>query len=46
MFNAIARGSATNWKHINFQGEFDFIKHIAANQSTFDIEKILTLKVA
>ena len=47
MFKSIARGSSSNWRHINFQGEFDFFKYSdAANQNTFDMEKILAFKIA
>ena len=45
MFEAIAKGSSTNWRHINFQGEFDFFKYSAANQNTFDMDKIMTFKL-
>ena len=47
MFESIAKGSSSNWRHINFQGEFDFFKYSdAANQNTFDIDKILAFKIA
>ena len=47
MFENIAKGSSSNWRHINFQGEFDFFKYSdAANQNTFDMEKILAFKLA
>ncbi len=46
MFNNIAKGSSSNWGHINFQGEWDFFKYSAANQNTFDMEKILAFKLA
>ena len=46
MFKSIAKGSIVCWGHINFQGEYDFTKHRAANQNSFDINKILTLKIA
>jgi TnpA family transposase len=46
MFANIARGFIMNWRHINFRGEFDFFKYKAANQNTFDMDKILSLKVA
>ncbi len=46
MFDTIARGSSTNWGHINFRGEFDFFKYSAANQNTFDMDKILGFKIA
>jgi len=45
MFDSIARGSSSNWRHINFQGEFDFFKYSAANQNTFDMEKILAFRI-
>jgi len=46
MLKGIARGSSSNWRHINFQGEFDFFKYSdAANQNTFDMEKILALRL-
>jgi TnpA family transposase len=46
MFENIAKGSSTNWGHINFRGEFDFFKYAAANQNTFDMDKILGFKIA
>ncbi len=46
MFDSIAKGSSSNWRHINFQGEWDFFKYSAANQNTFDMEKILAFKLA
>lgn len=45
MFESIAKGSSSNWRHINFQGEFDFFKYSAANQNTFDMDKILAFKI-
>jgi TnpA family transposase len=45
MFEGIAKGSSTNWRHINFQGEFDFFKYSSANQNTFDMGKIMTFKL-
>jgi TnpA family transposase len=46
MVKGIAKGSSSNWRHINFQGEFDFFKYSdAANQNTFDMEKILALRL-
>jgi TnpA family transposase len=45
MFDCIAKGSSSNWGHINFRGEFDFFKYSAANQNTFDMDKILAFKL-
>lgn len=42
---AISRGSMMCWHHINMQGEYDFTR-VAANDSPFDMDKILALKVA
>lgn len=46
MVDQLAKGSSVNWGHVNFQGEFDFFKYSAANQNSFDLEKILTFKLA
>ena len=45
MFDHIAQGSSSNWGHINFRGEFDFLKYTAANQNSFDMDKILSFKL-
>ena len=45
MIAALQQGSIIVWQHINMQGEYDFTKH-AANQNSFDIKKIMTLKAA
>jgi TnpA family transposase len=45
IISLIKRGSMMAWGHINLQGEYDFTKS-AANDSPFDMEKILALKVA
>jgi TnpA family transposase len=45
MLESIKRGSIITWHHINLHGEYDFTKH-AANNSIFDFEKILALKIA
>ncbi len=45
MFKSIAKGSIVSWRHINFQGEYDFIKHLGANKNPFDLHKILALKI-
>jgi len=44
MVSMIKNGSILTWGHINLHGEFDF-KRKAANDSPFDLLKILTLKV-
>lgn len=41
----VKKGSVLSWSHINLHGEFDF-KNYAANESDFDLNKILALKVA
>jgi TnpA family transposase len=45
MVNIIREGSVISWKHVNLHGEFDFRRH-AANESTFNMDKILSLKVS
>lgn len=45
MIAALQRGSIIVWQHINMQGEYDFIKY-AANQNSFDMKKIMALKSA
>ncbi len=44
MIEAIKRGSIISWQHINMQGEYDFIKHVA-NDQLFDIDKIMDLEL-
>lgn len=41
----IKNGSVITWRHINLHGEYDFRRR-AANDSGFDMSKILSLKVA
>ena len=45
MINLIKEGSVITWRHINLHGEFDFSRH-AANESTFNMSRILALKLA
>ncbi len=45
MLSMIKNGSVMTWRHINLHGEFDFRRQ-AANDSRFDIAKILALQVA
>lgn len=45
MVSMIKEGSMINWSHINLHGEFDF-KRQAANDTPFDMAKILSLKLA
>ncbi|MCW5590394.1 MAG: hypothetical protein KIT27_12125 [Legionellales bacterium] len=45
MVSLIKNGSVMTWGHVNLHGEFDFRRH-AANDSPFDMEKILSLKLA
>ena len=45
IITSIQRSSIVVWQHINMQGEYDFTKY-STNQRTFDMEKIMTLKVA
>lgn len=40
----IRQGSAMHWAHINLHGEFDF-RHTSANETRFDLDKILALKI-
>ncbi|MBY0461977.1 MAG: Tn3 family transposase [Alphaproteobacteria bacterium] len=44
MIAALQRGSIIVWQHINMQGEYDFTKH-AANQNSFDMKKIMGLNM-
>ncbi len=41
----IREGSVMTWGHVNLHGEFDF-RRPAANDSAFDMDKILSLKLA
>lgn len=45
MISLIREGSVLTWAHVNLHGEFDF-KRKAANESFFDMTKILSLKIA
>jgi len=45
IINMIKKGSIITWRHINLHGEYDF-RRPAANESRFDMEKILSLKLA
>ncbi len=45
MLTAITEGSIIAWRHINLQGEYDFT-HMAANDDTFDMQRIFALKLA
>ena len=45
MVSSITRGSIIIWRHVNLQGEYDFTRY-AANDSQFDMRKILSLKLA
>jgi TnpA family transposase len=45
MVNIIREGSVISWRHVNLHGEFDFKRH-AANASTFNMDKILSLRVS
>ncbi len=44
MISLIKEGSVLSWAHVNLHGEFDF-KRKAANESFFDIAKILSLNI-
>ena len=44
MLKAITSGSLLTWLHVNLQGEYDF-RRAAANDSSFDMEKILALRL-
>jgi hypothetical protein len=44
MLNAITSGSLLTWQHVNLQGEYDF-RRMAANDDSFDMEKILALRL-
>lgn len=41
----IKNGSVMTWQHVNMRGEYDFTRR-AANDSPFDMAKILALKVS
>jgi TnpA family transposase len=45
MLNAITSGSLLTWQHVNMQGEYDF-RRVAANEESFDMDKILALRLA
>ncbi|MGC6500651.1 MAG: Tn3 family transposase [Henriciella sp.] len=45
MLAAIKSGSLLTWQHVNMQGEYDF-RQIAANDSAFDMGRILALRTA
>lgn len=45
MIEAINKGSAISWQHVNLQGEYDFTKN-NINGVRFDMDKILSLKAA
>ena len=45
MVRLIKAGSVITWRHINLHGEFD-CRHYAANENTFNMEKILALRLA
>lgn len=45
MLGLIKEGSVMSWGHVNLHGEFDF-RHHAANDSPFDMGKILSLRLA
>ncbi len=44
MLKTITSGSLLSWQHVNLQGEYDF-RRTAANAGSFDMEKILALKL-
>jgi TnpA family transposase len=44
MLKAITSGSIIAWRHVNLQGEYDF-RRTAANDTAFDMDKILALKL-
>jgi TnpA family transposase len=44
MLSMIKEGSILTWSHVNLHGEFDF-KRYAANDHTFNLSKILALKI-
>ena len=45
MLSSIKQSSMIAWQHVNLHGEYDFTK-FAANNSSFNMEKILTLKLS
>lgn len=45
MIGLMIRGSATVWRHINFQGEYDFTRY-ANNDVKFNMAEILALNAA
>ena len=44
LVNAILTGSVISWFHVNLKGTYNFMRS-AANDSRFDIEDILALKL-
>ena len=44
IIEAIKKGSVLTWRHVNLRGEYDFSRP-AANETTFDIDKIVSLKI-
>jgi TnpA family transposase len=46
MIDSIKRGSIIIWSHINLNGEYNFLRYTTANDSFFDMTKILALKAA
>lgn len=45
LITSIKTGSIISWRHINLKGEYNFTRS-AANDSQFDVEKIMTLNLA
>ncbi len=43
VLDTIKQGSLISWGHVNMQGEYDFTR--ASNESMFDMNKILSLKI-
>lgn len=43
LLGTIKNGSLMSWQHVNMRGEYDFTR--AANNSKFDIAKIMSLKI-
>ncbi|MBM3611009.1 MAG: Tn3 family transposase [Alphaproteobacteria bacterium] len=46
MIEHLKKSSIVVWQHINFQGEYDFIKYAANSNIPFDLETIMNLEVA
>lgn len=42
----IKKGSTMLWRHINFNGEYDFRAKVSSSNEMFDMEKILGWDVA